>query len=101
MKLYAEPVGPIFLLMNDNARPHTAVIVDDYLESEGIVRMSGSTSIPLKIFGMPSVMLRVILPIATITPELQIALQQKCRLLDSAVADPLIESIITRCKLYM
>ncbi|GFY25640.1 transposable element Tcb1 transposase [Trichonephila clavipes] len=38
--LYAAAVGPIFVLMEDNARPHTADIVDDYLESEGFARMS-------------------------------------------------------------
>ncbi|GFX98276.1 transposable element Tcb1 transposase [Trichonephila clavipes] len=32
-------VGPTFVLMDDNARPHRADIVDDYLEREGIARM--------------------------------------------------------------
>ncbi|GFV80536.1 transposable element Tcb1 transposase [Trichonephila clavipes] len=33
-------VGLTFVLMDDNARPHRADIVDDYLESEGIARMA-------------------------------------------------------------
>ena len=36
----AKAVGPTFSLMDDNARPHGASIVDDYLESEGIARMA-------------------------------------------------------------
>ncbi|GFV78472.1 uncharacterized protein TNCV_3477871 [Trichonephila clavipes] len=40
VRLYAAAVGPTFVLMDDNARPHRADIVDDYLESEGIARMT-------------------------------------------------------------
>ncbi|GFV80942.1 transposable element Tcb1 transposase [Trichonephila clavipes] len=40
VRLYAAAVGPTFVLMDDNARPHRADIVDDYLESEGIARMA-------------------------------------------------------------
>ncbi|GFV78250.1 transposable element Tcb1 transposase [Trichonephila clavipes] len=36
--LYAAAVGPTFVLMDDNARPHRADIVDDYLDSEGIAQ---------------------------------------------------------------
>ncbi|GFY26781.1 transposable element Tcb1 transposase [Trichonephila clavipes] len=38
LRLYNAAVGPIFVLMDDNAHPHRADIVDDYLESEGIAR---------------------------------------------------------------
>ncbi|GFW24289.1 transposable element Tcb1 transposase [Trichonephila clavipes] len=40
VRLYAAAVGPTFVLMDDNARPHRADIVDDYLESEVIARMA-------------------------------------------------------------
>ncbi|GFV74463.1 uncharacterized protein TNCV_5129051 [Trichonephila clavipes] len=40
VRVYAAAVGPTFVLMDDNARPHRADIVDDYLESEGIARMA-------------------------------------------------------------
>ncbi|GFW47392.1 transposable element Tcb1 transposase [Trichonephila clavipes] len=40
VKLYAAAVGPTFVLMDDNTRPHRADIVDGYLESEGIARMA-------------------------------------------------------------
>ncbi|GBN31114.1 hypothetical protein AVEN_193846-1, partial [Araneus ventricosus] len=32
-------VGPEFILMDDNARPHSALLVDEFLESEDIRRM--------------------------------------------------------------
>ncbi|GFW31261.1 uncharacterized protein TNCV_2578421 [Trichonephila clavipes] len=35
VRLYAAAVGSTFVLMDDNARPHRADIVDDYLEREG------------------------------------------------------------------
>ena len=38
VRLYAAAVGPTFVLMDDNAHPHRAAIVDDYLESEGVAR---------------------------------------------------------------
>ncbi|GFV13920.1 transposable element Tcb1 transposase [Trichonephila clavipes] len=57
VRLYAAAVGPTFVLLDDNARPHRADIVDDYLESEGIARMVWPVYPPLKIFGMPSAML--------------------------------------------
>ena len=36
---YAGAVGPEFILMNDNARPHRARVVEQYLQQETIVRM--------------------------------------------------------------
>ncbi|GFW33046.1 transposable element Tcb1 transposase [Trichonephila clavipes] len=39
VRLYAAAVGSTFVLMDDNARPHRADIVNDNLESEGIARM--------------------------------------------------------------
>lgn len=36
---YAGAVGPDFILMDDNARPHRARITNQYLEAETIVRM--------------------------------------------------------------
>ena len=40
MRLYAAVFGITFVLTDNNARPHTAAIIDDYLESEGIARMA-------------------------------------------------------------
>ena len=36
---YAGAVGPEFILMDDNAHPHRARVVDQYLQQETIVRM--------------------------------------------------------------
>lgn len=36
---YAGAIGPNFILMDDNARPHRARVVDRFLEQETIVRM--------------------------------------------------------------
>ena len=40
MRLCAAAVGPSYVLVDDNSRPHRAAIVDDYLESERIARMA-------------------------------------------------------------
>ncbi|GFU69641.1 transposable element Tcb2 transposase [Trichonephila clavipes] len=36
---YAAAVGDVFILMDDNCRPHHANLVEDFLFEEGIVRM--------------------------------------------------------------
>ncbi|GFY03741.1 transposable element Tcb1 transposase [Trichonephila clavipes] len=46
VRLYAAAVRPTFVLMDDNARPHGADIVDDCLESIGIVHMTWPTYSP-------------------------------------------------------
>ncbi|GBO15981.1 hypothetical protein AVEN_255782-1 [Araneus ventricosus] len=35
----AGAIGNDFILMDDNARPHRAVVVEDYLEGHGLERM--------------------------------------------------------------
>ena len=39
MRPYAGACGPDFIIMDDNARPHRARVVYQYLEQEGIERM--------------------------------------------------------------
>ncbi|GBN40898.1 hypothetical protein AVEN_50296-1 [Araneus ventricosus] len=36
VRLFRGAVGPEFILMDDNARPHRALLVDEFLESEDI-----------------------------------------------------------------
>ena len=43
---YAGAVGDSFILMNDNARPHRARVVTDYLENETIERMEWPSCSP-------------------------------------------------------
>ena len=39
VRLFRGAVGPHFLLMDDNARPHRAALVDEFLAGEDIQRM--------------------------------------------------------------
>lgn len=39
VRLFRGAVGPDFLLMDDNARPHRALLVDEFLENEDIRRI--------------------------------------------------------------
>ena len=104
VRLYAAAVGPTFVLMDDNARPHRADIVDDYLESEGIARMAWPAYSPdlNPIENLWDALGRAVSsrfpPRATLI-ELETAVQEEWRLLNSAVVDHLIESMVTRCKL--
>ena len=40
VRLYTAAVSPTFVLMDDNAHPHKAANVDDYLERERIERIT-------------------------------------------------------------
>ncbi|KFM59169.1 Transposable element Tcb2 transposase, partial [Stegodyphus mimosarum] len=46
VRLFRGAVGPDFIFMNDNAPCHRAVLVDDFLETENIQRMSWSANFP-------------------------------------------------------
>ena len=43
---YAGAIGQDFLLMDDNARPHRAWVVDQYLQQEGVERMQWPAKSP-------------------------------------------------------
>jgi len=36
VRLFRYAVGPQFIFMDDNAKPHRAHLVDDYLENEDV-----------------------------------------------------------------
>ncbi|GBN06131.1 hypothetical protein AVEN_222593-1 [Araneus ventricosus] len=88
VKLYAAAVGPSFVLMDDNASPHTAAIVDDFLESEGIARMEWPAYSPdlNRIENLWDALDRAVRrrfpPPATLR-DLETALQEEWRFLDS------------------
>ncbi|KFM59627.1 Transposable element Tcb2 transposase, partial [Stegodyphus mimosarum] len=44
--LFQDPVGPEFILQDDNARPHRVLLVDEFLESEDIRRMDWTARSP-------------------------------------------------------
>ena len=46
VRTYAGAIGPQFILMDDNARPHSARVVEDYLQQETIVRMDWAACSP-------------------------------------------------------
>ncbi|GFX46236.1 transposable element Tcb2 transposase [Trichonephila clavipes] len=88
--------------MDDNTRPHRADIVDDYLESEGrMKRMAWPAYSPdlNPIENLWGALGRAVSsrfpPLATLI-ELETALQKEWRLLNSAVVDHLIESMVRR-----
>ena len=39
LRPYAVAIRPDFILMDDNARPHRAMVTNEYLQAETIVRM--------------------------------------------------------------
>ncbi|GFU83876.1 transposable element Tcb1 transposase [Trichonephila clavipes] len=101
VRLYAAAVDPTFVLMDDNARPHRADIVDDYLESEGIVRIAWPAYSPdlnpIEILcdALGRAVSSRFPPLATLI-ELETDVQEEWRLLNSALVDHPIESIVRR-----
>ncbi|GFV31547.1 elongation factor 2 [Trichonephila clavipes] len=101
VRLYAAAVGPTFILMDDNARPHRTDIVEDNLEGEGIARMTWPVYSPdlNSIENLWDALGHAVSsrspPPATLI-ELETALQGEWRLLNSAVVDHLIESMVRR-----
>ncbi|GFW71224.1 transposable element Tcb2 transposase [Trichonephila clavipes] len=85
--------------MDDDAHPHRADIVDDYLESEGIARMAWPAYSPdlNPIENLLDALGRAVSsrfsPPATLI-ELEIAQEEEWRLLDSVVVDHLIQSMV-------
>ncbi|GFV71805.1 transposable element Tcb2 transposase [Trichonephila clavipes] len=108
VRLYSAAVGHAFVLIDDNARPHRADIVDDYLESKGIARMAWPAySLDLNPIENlwdalgHAVSSRFPPPASLIELETnRHSLQEEWRLLNSAVVDHLIESMVRRCKLF-
>ncbi|GFW84738.1 transposable element Tcb2 transposase [Trichonephila clavipes] len=90
--------------MDDNARPQRLDIVDEYLEIEGIARMAwpaySSDIYPIENLwnALGRAVSSCFPPPATLI-EVETALQEEWRLLNSAVVDHLIESMVRRCKL--
>ncbi|GFT30772.1 transposable element Tc3 transposase [Trichonephila clavipes] len=87
--------------MDDNARPHRADIIDGYLESEGIARMAWSAYLsdlnPIEnLWGALCRAVSSRFPPPATLIDLETALQEEWRLLNSAVVDHLIESMVRR-----
>ena len=101
MRLHAAAVGPTFVLMDDNARPHRTAIIDEYLESKRIKRMAWPAYLPHPIENLWNALGHAYLHVSHVRfslsslIELKTALQEEWRLLNSAVFDNLIESMVT------
>ncbi|GFV46988.1 transposable element Tcb1 transposase [Trichonephila clavipes] len=101
MRLYAAAVGSTFVLIDDNARPYRADIVDDYQESEGIERMTWPAYSPdlNLIENLWDDLGRAVssrFPTSATLIQLETVLQEEWRLLNNVVVDHLIESIVKR-----
>ncbi|GFU33091.1 transposable element Tc3 transposase [Trichonephila clavipes] len=102
VRLFQGAVGPDFIFMDDNAPCHRAVLIDDFLETENIQRMSGPANSPdLNPFEYVWDMLgRQIAapwhPPSSVT-ELKRALQEAWNRLSSQLIHPLIASMVNRC----
>ncbi|GFW60216.1 transposable element Tcb2 transposase [Trichonephila clavipes] len=85
--------------MDDNARPHRSDIVYDYLDSEGIACMawlaySSDLNLIENLWDALDRAVSLRFPPPATLIELESALQEEWRLLNSAVIDHLIESMV-------
>lgn len=103
VKLFRGAVGDNFLLMDDNARPHRADLVNEYLETEGIQRMEWPAYSPdlNPIENMWDALGRRLAcrqPPPTTLRELKKAIIHEYTLLPQALLNNLIHSMENRCK---
>lgn len=102
VRLFRGAVGPEFIFMDDNARPHRTLMVDEYLESEDIQRMDWPSKSPdlnpiehaWDALGRAIAMRQP--PPRTIL-ELKIALVEEWEGLPQPLLNSLINSMHTRC----
>ncbi|GBM23009.1 Transposable element Tc1 transposase [Araneus ventricosus] len=98
VRLFRGAVGPEFILMDDNARAHGALLVDEFLESEDIRRMDWPARSPdlNPIEHVWDALGRVI---ATRNPqEMKTALLNEWDQLPKEMINCLISSVKSRCK---
>ena len=102
VRLFRGAVGPDFLLMDDNARPHRAAVVEEFLQTEDIARMDWPARSPdlnpiEHVWDMLGrrVASRQHPPITL--QDLRAALQEEWTLLPQNEIDDLIRSMHRRC----
>lgn len=103
VKLFRGAIGNNFLLIHDNARPHRAALVTDYLEGEGIKHMEWPAySIDLNliehVWDTLGRRLASRQPPPGTLKELHVAIHLEYTLLPQALLDNLIHSMKNRCK---
>lgn len=102
VRLFRGAVGPEFLFMDDNARPHRARLVDEYLESEDIHRMDWPAKSPdlnpiEHAWDALGRAIAIRQPPPRTIPELKTALVEEWEGLPQALLNSLINSMHTRC----
>ena len=103
VKLFRGAIGNDFLLMDDNARPHRAALVTDYLEDEGIQRMEWPAYSPdlnpiEHVWDALGRRLASLQPPPSTLQELRGAIHREYTLLPQELLDNLIQSMENRCK---
>ena len=102
VRLFRGAVGPQFIFMDDNARPHRARLVDDYLESEDIGRMDWPAKSPdLNLIEHAwDALGRAVAarqPPSRTIQELKTALEEEWVRIPQVLLNSLINSMATRC----
>jgi hypothetical protein len=106
VRLFKGAVGPDFILMDDNARPHRALLVDDFLESEGIQRMEWPARSP-DLNPIEHAWDALGRRVASRSPpprtlhELKLALLDEWSCLSQGLLNNLVKSMRTRCECCM
>ncbi|GBM93371.1 Transposable element Tcb2 transposase [Araneus ventricosus] len=103
VRLFRGAMGAEFLFMDDNARPHRANIVDEYLQSEDITRMDWPAYSPdlnpiEHVWDMLGRRIAARQPPPTCLPELRRALLDEWCNIPQDQIDNLILSVPRRCK---
>ncbi|KMQ82797.1 dna-mediated transposase [Lasius niger] len=102
VRLFRGAVGHEFIFMDDNATPHRAALVDDFLESEDIQRMQWPANSPdlnpiEHVWDMLGRGIAAFCPPPSSIPELKTALLQVWETLSTELIITLIESMKNRC----
>ncbi|GFX19306.1 transposable element Tcb2 transposase [Trichonephila clavipes] len=100
--LFRGAVGPDFIFMDDNAPCHRAVLIDDFLETENIQRMSWPANSPdlnpiEHVWDMLERKIEALSHPPSFVTELKRALQEAWKRLSPQLIHHLIASMVNRC----
>ncbi|GFV72545.1 transposable element Tc3 transposase [Trichonephila clavipes] len=106
VRLFRGAVGSDFIFIDDNAPCHRTVLIDDFLETENIQRMSWPANSPdlNPIERVWDMLGRQIAPLShppSSVTELKRALQEAWNRLSPQLIHHLIASMVNRCAAYL